>query len=88
VIGIRNDITDEFTGPYSGEIWVNELRVVGLDEKGGIAALARMDATLADLGTLGLSTTYSGIGYGAIDQKLDDRAKKVQPSWMFQPTCN
>jgi len=76
VIGLRNQDNDEFTNSYSGEVWVNELRVVGLDEKGGIASLARMDATLADLGTLGVSGTYSSIGYGAIDQKLDDRSKE------------
>jgi len=76
VIGIRNQATDDLTGPYSGEIWVNELRVVGLDEKGGIAGLARMDATLADLGTVGVAGQFSSIGYGAIDQKLDQRAKE------------
>jgi cell surface protein SprA len=76
VIGVRNSDDDDLTGPYSGEIWVNELRMVGLEEKGGVAGLARMDATLADLGTLGLAGTYSSIGWGALDQKLDERAKE------------
>ncbi|HJW31055.1 MAG TPA: cell surface protein SprA, partial [Saprospiraceae bacterium] len=76
IIGIRNPVDGINTGPYNGEVWVNELRVVGLEEKGGVAGLARVDATLADFGTLGLSGTYSSIGWGAIDQKLDDRAKE------------
>ncbi len=76
MIGIRNPSTDDFTSPYYGEVWVNELRVVGLEEKGGVAGLARLDADLADFGSLGLSGTYSSIGWGAIDQKLDDRAKE------------
>ena len=76
IIGVRNEAGDEFTAPYYGEVWVNELRVVGLEEKGGIAGLARLDADLADFGSVGLSGTYSSIGWGAIDQKLDDRSKE------------
>lgn len=71
-IGVRalND------GVYAGQAWVNELRMVGLEERGGVAALARMDANLADFGTVGFSTTYRSIGWGSIDKKLDDRAKE------------
>ncbi len=76
MIGVRNPVNDEFTNPYSGEVWVNELRLVGLEEKGGVAGLARLDADLADFGSVGLSGTYSSIGWGAIDEKLDDRSKE------------
>jgi cell surface protein SprA len=76
LIGVRNPVGDEFTQPYYGELWVNELRLVGLDEKGGVAGLARLDADLADFGNVGLSGAYSSIGWGALDQKLDDRAKE------------
>ena len=77
LIGLRNPQGDDFTGPFSGEVWVNELRLVGLEEKGGVAGLARLDADLADFGSVGLSGTYSSIGWGAIDQKLDDRSKEA-----------
>ncbi|MEO5906320.1 MAG: cell surface protein SprA, partial [Saprospiraceae bacterium] len=76
MIGVRNAVGDEFIQPYYGEVWVNELRLVGLEEKGGVAGLARVDADLADFGSIGLSGTYSSIGWGAIDQKLDDRSKE------------
>jgi cell surface protein SprA len=76
LIGVRNAEGDEFTSPYYGEVWVNELRMVGLEERGGVAGLARLDADLADLGSVGLSGSYSSIGFGALDQKLDDRAKE------------
>ena len=76
VIGVRNAEGDEFTQPYYGEVWVNELRLVGLEEKGGVAGLARLDADLADFGSVGVSGTYSSIGWGAIDQKLDERSKE------------
>ncbi len=55
LIGVRNAEGDEFTAPYYGEVWVNELRMVGLDERGGVAGLARLNADLADFGSVGLS---------------------------------
>jgi cell surface protein SprA len=58
------------------EVWVNELRLNGLDESGGVAGLARLDVQLADLGSLTLAGNYSSIGWGALDQKLDDRSKE------------
>ena len=76
IIGVRNTQGDDCSDSYFGEVWVNELRMVGLDEKGGVAGLARLDADLADFGSVGLSGTYTSIGWGALDQKLDDRAKE------------
>jgi cell surface protein SprA len=78
MIGIRNRV-DNFV-PHSAEIWVNELRVNGLDERGGVAAVSRMDFTLADLGQLTMAGNYAGVGYGAIDQNLAQRSQieKIQ----------
>ncbi len=75
MIGIRHRTEGPTSAPLCGEVWINELRLAGLDERGGVAATARVDMDLADFGTLGASATYSSIGYGAINQKLDDRAK-------------
>ncbi|MEP6795887.1 MAG: cell surface protein SprA, partial [Saprospiraceae bacterium] len=86
LIGLRNPSNDDFVGSYSGEVWVNELRLVGLEEKGGVAGLARLDADLADFGSVGLSGTYSSIGWGAIDQKLDDRSKEAITQMDFSTT--
>jgi len=55
------------------EVWVNELRLSGLNESGGVAGLARMDIQLADLGNVTIAGNYSSIGYGALDQKLAGR---------------
>ncbi len=85
MIGVRNPILDpdgdcDFHDSKSIEIWVNELRAFGLDERGGVAGLARMDLQLADFGTLSLSGQASSIGFGGLDQQLADRQKerKVQ----------
>jgi cell surface protein SprA len=62
--------------PLSTEVWVNEMRLTGLDERGGVAALARMDIQLADIGNLTLAGNYSSIGFGAINQKVQQRSRQ------------
>ncbi|MCF8245667.1 MAG: cell surface protein SprA [Saprospiraceae bacterium] len=79
MIGIRNAKQGDDCDPgdtKSVEIWVNELRTFGLDERGGVAATARADIQLADLGTLSLSGKASSIGFGALDQKLQERSRE------------
>lgn len=59
------------------EIWFNELRLSGLDEHGAWAATGRVDIKLADLGTLYLSATARSIGWGTIEQRVNERAKEA-----------
>ncbi|MDQ3141263.1 MAG: cell surface protein SprA [Bacteroidota bacterium] len=70
-IGIRNKTSNVLRDV---EVWLNELRLTGLDEKGGFAAQARAELQLADLGNVSMATNFSTIGWGGIDQKLSDRA--------------
>ncbi|RYF98036.1 MAG: cell surface protein SprA, partial [Chitinophagaceae bacterium] len=46
-----------------------------LDEKGGWAALGRVDFKLADLGTLYVSGSTRSIGFGTIEQRVNERAR-------------
>jgi cell surface protein SprA len=57
------------------EVWVNELRLSNLDERGSWAALGRMDLQLADLGTVAVSVNNRTSGFGSIEQKMNERAK-------------
>jgi len=57
------------------EVWFNELRMVGLDEKAGYAAAGKVNLQLADLGNVNLSGSMHTQGYGNIDQKVDQRFK-------------
>lgn len=74
MIGIRNRTCEQSLQCF--EVWVNELRLSGLDERGGVAALARVDMTLADFGNLTLAGNYSSIGYGGLEQKLAERSRE------------
>ncbi|MEM9846921.1 MAG: cell surface protein SprA [Bacteroidota bacterium] len=72
MIGIRNPKDDGES--HCVEIWANELRMQGLNEQGGVAAIARVDMQLADFGNISASANYSSIGFGALDQQLNERA--------------
>ena len=74
MIGVRNPKETVGTGPsYCAEIWVNELRLSSINEEGGIAALARLDMKLADLGNFTLSGNMHTIGFGTLEQQIQDR---------------
>ena len=63
------------SGTACGEVWFNELRLSSLDEKGGWAALGRIDANLADLGTISISANTHSNGFGTLEQSVDERYK-------------
>lgn len=75
MIGVRNpkrqNLASEDDGlPKSAVVWVNELRLTELSSKGGVAATGRLEATLADLGRLNLTGSYSSAGFGALDSDI------------------
>jgi len=57
------------------EVWINELRLSNLDERGSWAAIGRMDVVLADLGNIAVSVNNRSTGFGSIEQKMNERAK-------------
>jgi cell surface protein SprA len=76
VKGIMVGVSNKDLSSHDVEIWINELRCTGLNENAGGAALARMDVKMADFGNLALAGSYLGIGYGAIDQKVQQRSRE------------
>ena len=78
VRGILVGVENPFMGDgqsISTEVWMNELRLSGIDENGGWAALGRVDLVLADLGTLSVSANKYTQGFGTIEQRVNERAK-------------
>ncbi len=72
LLAVEND------GPETtcGEIWFNELRLSKLDEKGGWAALGRVDLRLADLGSLSLAGSLRSTGFGTLEQRVNERSRE------------
>jgi cell surface protein SprA len=75
VTGVLMGVKNTGPGTACGELWFNELRLASLDEKGGWASLARIDANLADLGTISLSANTHSNGFGTLEQGVDERFK-------------
>ncbi len=73
IIGVNDDTDDGL--PKCGEIWFNELRLGGLDDEGGYAALGRVDVQLGSLGNVSVSGNIHTIGFGDIEQKLQERSR-------------
>jgi cell surface protein SprA len=80
MVGIRNPKrvigrNDEFDDglPKCAEVWINELRLAGFDERGGWAALGRVDMQLGDVGNISVSGAMHTIGFGQLEQRLNDR---------------
>jgi cell surface protein SprA len=71
--GILLGVENTKAATACAEVWVNELRLSSIDEKGGWAALARIDLNLADLGTISLSGNAHSAGFGTLEQRINDR---------------
>ena len=73
MIGVRNPKNDNEVGQdKSAVIWINELRLTDLNNKGGWAATGRIEATLADLGRVTAAGSYNSPGYGALETKATE----------------
>jgi cell surface protein SprA len=70
-LGVQNT---RITGGACTEVWFNELRLTDISEKGGWAAVGKVDMKLADLGTLSVSGSKRTVGFGAIDQSTNERS--------------
>ncbi|MDD2797580.1 MAG: cell surface protein SprA [Bacteroidales bacterium] len=71
MIGVRNNSREL----KSGEVWVNELRVNGFDESGGWAANANVNLAISDIANINLSGVTESVGFGGIEQSVNDRRK-------------
>ncbi len=84
MVGIRNPKDPSGAGAkVCGEVWFNELRVTDFDESGGYASTARINAKLADLGTMTVSGNHSTAGWGSIEKKVNERDREDKSSYDF-----
>ena len=72
MVGVKNQ--DQL--PARGEVWFNELRLAGLDNNGGWAAVAAVDANIADFANVSATGSKSTSGFGTIDQMPNERARE------------
>ena len=70
MIGIRNNSGDV----KSGEVWVNELRLLEHNNKGGWAANANLNVLLSDWGSVNATGRYTSEGFGGLEDKVASRS--------------
>ncbi len=74
LIGVRNPkqrtgLDDDGT-PRSAIIWVDELRLTDFNDHAGWAATGRVEATLADLGRVVVTSSHSSAGFASLEKKI------------------
>jgi cell surface protein SprA len=89
MIGVRNP-SKQAENPWSDDgeakcamIWVNELRLTDFQNEGGSAAVARMQIQAADFATVSMSGNYSGVNWGSIESRVQERQRNQQVGFDF-----
>ncbi len=60
----------------SVEVWVNELRLTDFNDEGGWAAVGRLNAQLADFGTVTLAGNISTPNFGSLGSRISERPQE------------
>ena len=71
MIGVRNNSA----GNKSAIVWVNEMRLIGFNNKSGWAAQGNLNIKLSDLGSFAAQGKIETAGFGGLEEKLAARRK-------------
>lgn len=69
-------------------LWVNEIRLSEIENKGGYAGNASLNFNLGDFALVNANAAYSTVGFGAIDQKPVERAQATNSGFNINTTVN
>lgn len=76
MIGVRN----LSSSTKSGEVWVNELRLLGQNNSGGWAAQGSLNVQLSDMGSVNVQGRYVSQGFGGLESGINDRTQDDESS--------
>ena len=77
VVGVRNISGEQ----KSGEVWVNELRLLETNNDGGWAASGTMNVQLSDFGTVNVKGRYVGDGFGGLEESVMQRSTNTEKQY-------
>lgn len=69
MIGVRNNSMTA----KSGQVWVNEMRLVGFESKGGAAAQSKLSVKLSDVANIDMSGRLTTAGFGGLEESIGQR---------------
>ena len=86
MVGIRNPKryspeSEDDGMPKCAEVWINELRLTGFNDKAGWAGLLRVNSQLGDLGQVVFSGMYSSPNFGSLEKKINDTQREAIMQW-------
>lgn len=84
MIGIRN--TENVTKDII--LWVNELRLSQIENKGGYAGNASLNLNLGDFALVNANVAHASVGFGGIDQKPAERSQTTNTAFSINTTVN
>ena len=70
MIGVRNISSEQ----KSGEVWVNELRLMDFNNKGGWAASGALNVQLSDVGSINMTGKIMTAGFGGLEEGILQRS--------------
>ncbi|MCD9856252.1 cell surface protein SprA [Epilithonimonas sp. JDS] len=86
MIGVRSQ---NDAGPGKTLIlWVNEIRLSEIENKGGYAGNASLNFNLGDFAMVNANASYASVGFGAIDQKPSERSQDENSAFSINTTVN
>ncbi|WP_051718306.1 cell surface protein SprA [Hymenobacter sp. IS2118] len=77
MIGMLNptaDISSGNTNAISANLWANEFRVFDFEQQDGFAATARLNVKMADLANITATGSYTSVGFGGLQDKVQQRS--------------
>lgn len=85
VLGVRNTsgVVDKTL-----VLWINEIRLSGIDNKGGYAANASLDFNLGDFAMVNANASMATVGFGNIDQKPSERSQTNNVAFNINTNVN
>lgn len=85
MLGVRNKNT---TTNKEVIVWVNEIRLSEIENKGGYAGNASLNFNLGDFALVNANASYSTIGFGGITEKPSERSQSMQSAYSINTTVN
>ncbi|MBF9238578.1 cell surface protein SprA [Hymenobacter sp. BT683] len=77
MIGMLNptaDINNGNTNAISANLWADEFRVFDFEQQDGFAATARLNVKMADLANITATGSYTSVGFGGLQDKVQQRS--------------
>ncbi len=85
MVGVKNADEDD---NVCAEVWFNELRLSELDNKGGWASIATVDANFADFANVSATGRISTIGFGGLEDLPNERSREKAIQYNLNTNLN